>query len=76
MGVSAVAAGIVGFVLGRSGVVYLVKPWSSQVPEPKHARFLADLWAHVASYFVGFAGGIVVIGLVWRSRSRKVAGNG
>ena len=32
---------------------------------PRHARFLADLWAHSASYLVGFVGGIVVIVRVW-----------
>jgi hypothetical protein len=74
MGISALAAGIVGFVLGRSEVVHLVEPLYSQLPGPKHARFLADLWAHLASYFVGFVGGLVVIALVWRSRGRRAAG--
>jgi hypothetical protein len=74
MGVSALAAGIVGFLLWRSEIVYLVEPLSSQVPGPKHARFLADFWAHLASDFVGFVGGLVVIVLVWRSRGRRAAG--
>ena len=73
MGISALAAGIVGFVLGRSEVVHLVEPLHSQVPGPKHARFLADLWAHLASYFVGFVGGLVVIVRVWRPRGRRAA---
>jgi hypothetical protein len=30
--------------------------------------FLADLWAHSASYLVGFLGGTLVIIAVWRSR--------
>jgi len=74
MGVSAQAAGNVGYALGRSEVVHLIEPLSSQVPGPKHALFLADLWAHSASYFVGFIGGLVVIVLVWRSRGGMVAG--
>jgi H+/Cl- antiporter ClcA len=68
MGVCALAAGLAGFALGRSGAVDLVEPLSSLVPRDRHARFLADLWAHSASYLVGFSGGLVVIVRVWRSR--------
>jgi hypothetical protein len=41
---------------------------ASRVPSEKHLLFLADGWAHSASYVVGFVGGIVVIVKVWRSR--------
>lgn len=71
MGVCAGVAGLLGFVLGRGGVVFLLEPLASQVSRPKHARFLADLWAHSASYLVGFVGGVVVIARVWRSRGRQ-----
>jgi H+/Cl- antiporter ClcA len=60
MGVCAVLAGLTGYVLGRVGAVVLVEPLDSLVPEVKHAAFLGDLWAHLASYFVGFVGGIVL----------------
>jgi H+/Cl- antiporter ClcA len=69
MAFCAFLAGIVGYVLGRRGAVLLLDPLASQVPSGLHARFLADLWAHSASYLVGFAGGIAVIVRVWRSRS-------
>jgi hypothetical protein len=72
MGIGAVLAGLVGYVLGRVGSVVLVEPLAARVPEISHARFLADLWAHSASYLVGLAGGIVVIISVWRSRGPRV----
>ena len=72
MGGCASLAGSVGFILGSRGVVYLLEPLASRVPEARHARFLADLWAHSASYFVGFVGGILVIVRAWRSRAHPV----
>ncbi len=39
-------------------------PWiTAQIPPEKQAAFYADWSAHAASYFVGFAGGIILI--VW-----------
>ena len=71
MGLCALLAGIVGHALGRAGAVFLLDPLATLVPRDRHARFLADLWAHSTSYFVGFVGGLVVIARVWRSRSRS-----
>jgi hypothetical protein len=68
MGACALLAGAAGFVLGWSGAVYLLEPMASLIPRERHARFLADLWAHSASYLVGLVGGIVVIVRVWKSR--------
>ncbi|MEW4570635.1 hypothetical protein AB1L88_22455 [Tautonia sp. JC769] len=68
MAVVALASGIIGFVLARLGVVSLVEPIASKVPAERHARYLAALWAHLASYASGLIGGIVTIALVWRSR--------
>ncbi len=73
MGGCALLAGLAGLVLGQSGAVYLVEPLASRIPRDRHARFLADLWAHSASYLVGFVGGIVVLVRVWRSRGRAAA---
>ncbi len=70
MAVSALAAGMVGFVLARNGVLILAEPFASRVPRDRHARFLADGATHLASYAVGFLGGVVVIARVWRSRKR------
>jgi hypothetical protein len=71
MAACASSAGVAGYLLARSGEVFLLDPLASQVPPEKHARFLADLWAHSASYLVGFVGGLVVIVRVWRSRRRS-----
>jgi hypothetical protein len=73
MAVCAFAAGIVGWFLAQSGAVFLVAPLAQDVPADRHVSFLACLWAHSASYLVGFVGGIIVLVLVWRSRCRVVA---
>ena len=70
MGGCALLAGILGFTLARRGDVYLLEPLASRVPTDRHVWFLTDLWAHSASYLVGFLGGIVIIARTWRSRSR------
>lgn len=70
MAVCASAAGLLGWALASRGAVFLVEPIASQLPANRHVRFLADLWAHSASYGVGFVGGVVVIVSVWRSRGR------
>jgi hypothetical protein len=69
-GVCALVAGIVGYLLASTGVVFLLEPLASQIPKNKHVHFLADLWAHNASYAVGFFGGLVVIGQTAWSRFR------
>jgi hypothetical protein len=56
-----------------SGVVYLVGPIAEELPADRHVPFLADLWAHSASYLVGAVGGIAVVLLVWRWRGRAAA---
>jgi hypothetical protein len=76
MAVCAISAGFVGWLLASSGAVFLVGPIARELPPERHVPFLADLWAHSASYLVGLLGGIVVIVLVWRSRGRAVADPG
>jgi len=68
MAATALLMGILGFVLARRGAVTLDEPMAYFLPEEKHAPFLADLWAHSASYLAGFIGGIVLIIVTWRSR--------
>jgi hypothetical protein len=69
-GCCALVGGLVGWVLASNGVVFLLEPLASLVPREKHVAFLADLWAHLASYVAGFVGGIVLMVLVWRARGR------
>lgn len=67
MAVCALIAGTTGYVLARKRLVFLMEPLASAVPPEKHIRFVADLWAHLASYGVGFIGGIVLITFtLWR----------
>jgi hypothetical protein len=73
MGVCALTAGILGWLLAARGAVFLVGPVARKLPADRHGPFLADLWAHSASYFVGLIGGVVVLVLVWRSRARSNA---
>jgi hypothetical protein len=70
MAVCAFTAGVLGWSLARSGAVFLVGPIAQAVPTDRHVPFLADMWAHSASYLVGLIGGIVVMTKVWRSRGR------
>lgn len=66
--VAALGAGVIGWFLAKAGAVILVGPIAHQVPPDRHVPYLVDLWAHSASYFVGFVGGIVIVVRVWRSR--------
>jgi len=68
MGCCALVAGVLGFVLAKRGAVTLWQPLASRVPEEKHAAFLADGFAHSASYLVGIIGGAVLIFMTWRGR--------
>jgi hypothetical protein len=65
-GLSAATMGVVGYWLAESGSISLLEPMSSRVPRDKHSRFLACLWAHNASYGMGFFGGLFVMLRVWR----------
>ena len=73
MAVSAASSGLVGYRLARAGVSLILPPLVYSIPEGRRAGFQADLFAHEVSYAVGFLGGLVVIGLVWRSRRRAEA---
>ncbi len=68
VGAFALGAGLLGWMLARAGAVYLLEPLSSNIPPEKHVVFLADMWAHSASYLFGFLGGFLVCVRVWRSR--------
>jgi hypothetical protein len=67
----ALVAGIIGFVLAHSGVATFTDSIPSRVPADRRVAFVADGWAHAASYLVGFVGGLCLIGYVWVSRGKK-----
>lgn len=68
MAALALLAGITGYVSARMGWLWLLPPMAERVAPARHARFLADLWAHNASYLSGFLGGNVLLGWAWRRR--------
>ena len=70
MAAVALLAGVLGWLLARAGVVVLVGALAQAVPADRHVWFLANLWAHSASYITALAGGIVLIVHAWRSRSK------
>lgn len=71
---AAVVSGVTGAVLVATGRSPVPGGWGAIIPPGKQVAFSADAWAHVASYGVGAAGGLVVIGCaVWRRTSRNVA---
>ena len=69
--VCAVVAGVTGAWLGSAGTVVLPSPLFDEVPKPQHVAFIADLFAHNASYLAGFVGGGIVIAWVWVGRVRE-----
>lgn len=72
MGIAAFGAGVLGYYLARADVVALGEPLYSRVPKSKHVLFIADLWAHLASYLVGTIGGLALS--AWLLIDRRRAG--
>lgn len=70
LGAGAVAAGLVGAALARSGSIVLLEPLASRVPGDRHVAYLAALWAHLWSYAGGTVGGVIVAVRLWRARGR------
>ena len=75
--VCALAAGITGYMLANAGTIR-VPPWIAKwIPPERHARFMADAWAHNASYGAGFLGGVILCILTaakrFRARRRSAA---
>lgn len=68
MAIGALLAGTAGFFLARAGAISLDGWLAIAIPPAKHARFMADWWAHSASYVIGFLGGLVLCVRVYRMR--------
>jgi hypothetical protein len=66
--VCALIAGTAGWIAASRGWVFLVGVLELVLPPEKHIPFIADLWAHLSSYGIGFVGGLVLLALVFRSR--------
>jgi hypothetical protein len=68
MALSACMLGTLGYVLAYKEVISPPIDVVSTIPRARYARFMADWWAHSASYVVGFIGGIVVCVTQFRKR--------
>jgi len=71
MAICSALAGVLAWQLARSGVVVLVGPIHDSVPESRHVPFISVLWAHSASYLIGFGGGILLTWKTWLARKQK-----
>jgi hypothetical protein len=67
MAFCAILAGLAGYFWGR-----LPEYMAEILPAERHRRFVADWWAHNASYDSGFIGGVVVWVLAYRKRRAYV----
>ncbi|EEF58255.1 hypothetical protein [Pedosphaera parvula] len=71
MGCLALTAGLMGYVLAMRGSIQLPDFLAEVIPPSHHMGFVADWWAHFASYFAAFIGGIILIFLNWFRRSES-----
>jgi hypothetical protein len=69
MGAAARGAGLLGYLLTARGVVQIVPSYADAIVTARQARFMADVFAHLASYVVGLGAALVVA--VWSVRRRR-----
>lgn len=70
MGLVAFLSGITGYVLASTKRLAPNEWILVKIPPAKQAAFIADLWAHSASYLGGFVGAMVLCLYVWYFRGR------
>jgi len=70
MGTCATVSGILGFVLARRGMILPPEWMAFRLSTPAQFRFMADWWAHSASYGSGFVGGIGLCLMTYRRRNQ------
>jgi hypothetical protein len=68
MAVCATAAGVTGYVLSTHSTITLSREYLRTIPFLHRHGFIADSFAHLASYLIGFLGGALLIFLTWRER--------
>src|ERR1700721_3242938 len=69
MAACAALSGFLRFVLAENNIIFLPDRVASGLPVTAHSRFMADWWAHHASYLSGFLGGIAVCVMAFRRAS-------
>jgi hypothetical protein len=70
MAACAALSGLLGFELAKNNIISPPDWVATRLPASAHSRFMADWWAHSASYLSGFLGGIAVCIMIYRKRSR------
>lgn len=71
MAIGALVSGLTGYLLTKQGTVG-IGGWESTIAESKRNAFAADMWAHSASYLVGFVGGLgLAVRTLWRRWRRS-----
>lgn len=73
MAASALLFGLIGYFLAKAHVLDTEWLSFSNSPEVRY-RFVADWWAHSASYASAFIGGIILCVLTYRKRLPKKTG--
>lgn len=72
MAVCTILAGVTGYLLAKRGAISPAD-WQWDIPPEAHAAFVADAFAHLASYAAGLIGGAVLIIRVVKRRSARAA---
>jgi hypothetical protein len=70
LSITSVLAGVIGFILSKTGVIYLLRDLAERIPKEKHTAFLAVGWAHTSSYLTGFIGTIVICAMIHLKRRK------
>ena len=73
MAAAALVSGVAGYVLTAHHLVGIVPSYADAIPPDKHARFMADVFAHAASYAIGLLGAVVIASWCIFTR-RRMAG--
>ncbi len=68
MAISAILAGTTGYVLARAGVIAPPVWITGRLEQHSYNAFMADWWAHNASYAAATLGGIVLCVMTYRKR--------
>lgn len=68
MAVAAALAGASGHFLTARGHVSMLAEYADRIPSERHPRFMAVVYAHLASFGVGLAGTLVIAARTQRRR--------
>lgn len=73
MAAGAIIAGSIGYIGAVKGMFRLPGHLAVDVPRDKHVGFIVDGFAHNASYFVSFIGGLILAARILLRRRKSAA---